>query len=185
VFAEALRISPEFGSLGDMDKTKIMFVCTGNICRSPLAQAVFEHHARLRGLEDRFVVESSGLQSFHVGEQADNRMRSVAREHGVRLDHLARQVQPRDLRDYDFVLAMDRGHLQELRRMTGGEPELTDKVRLFGEFDPAAEKATEVPDPYYGGIDGFEQVFEIVDRTARNLMEQLVEADSSVTRGRR
>ena len=67
--------------------------------------------------------------------------------------------------------------------MAGGDPELTEKVRLFGEFDPAGEEAVEVPDPYYGGIDGFQQVFEIVDRTARTLMEQLVEADSSVPRG--
>ncbi len=168
-----------------MDKITIMFVCTGNVCRSPLAQGVFEHHARVQGVGDRFAVESAGVQSFHVGEQVDSRTRQVAREYGVHLDHLARQIQPRDLRDYDLILAMDRVQLQELRRMTGGDPELSGKIRLFGEFDPESESPTEISDPC-GAEDereAFRAMFEIIDRTARNLMEQYARPHSHAGRG--
>ena len=168
-----------------MDKTTIMFVCTGNVCRSPLAQGVFEHCARLQGVGDRFAVQSAGLQSFHVGEQVDSRTRQVAREYGVHLDHQARQIQARDLRDYDLILAMDRAQLQELRRMTGGDPEHSEKIRLFGEFDPESESSTEIPDPHSAEDEGeaFRAMFEIIERTARNLIEQRVRQHSPAGRG--
>lgn len=151
---------------------RIMFVCTGNICRSPLAHAVFEHKAAERGVAGEYEVESAGLTAYHLGDNADPRMRRTAAEHGVRLDHMARLFQPGDLADYDLILAMDRGHFEDLRHMAANEGE-RGKVRLFREFDPQAREGDEVPDPYYGGARGFEDVYDIVERTSDVLLDTL------------
>ena len=151
---------------------KIMFVCTGNICRSPLAHAVFAHKAAERGVADQYQLESSGLTAYHVGDNADPRMRRTAAQRGVNLDHMARRFMPRDLEHYDLVLAMDQGHFSDMRRMAADDNERA-KIRMFREFDPEARDGAEVPDPYYGGARGFDDVYDIVERTTETLLDAL------------
>lgn len=151
---------------------KIMFVCTGNICRSPLAEAVFEQLAAEAGLGDQFRVESSGTTAYHVGQAADDRMRSVAASHGVQIQNRSKQLTAADLEEYDLVLAMDRSNLHEIHYIAESAG-LLEKVKLFREFDPHGGPEAEVPDPYYGGRSGFERVFEMVDRTSRRLLNEL------------
>ncbi|TVR73982.1 MAG: low molecular weight phosphotyrosine protein phosphatase [Spirochaetaceae bacterium] len=158
---------------------RIMFVCTGNICRSPLAHRLLEKQASDRGVADRIEVESSGTDHWHVGEEVDSRMRSTAAAHGLKLNHRARQIEPEDLREYDLVIAMGAGHLRAVRSLAhragvSNAPE----PRLFREFDPlvaGTRKIPDVPDPYYGGDSGFEEVYRIVERTCASLLDALQE----------
>lgn len=151
---------------------KIMFVCMGNICRSPVAHAVFQKYVDERGLSDQFHIESSGTIDYHVGEQADARMRATAAEHGVHIDHLANHLSAKDLDVYDLVLAMDLDNLKNIRALAKDDSQLQ-KVKLFRDYDPEAGERAEVPDPYYGGSDGFETVYEIVERASKTLLNKL------------
>lgn len=149
-----------------------MFVCLGNICRSPLAHAVFQQLINDRKLGDSYFVESSGTCAYHVGEQSDIRMRKTASERGVQIDHKARQIFRFDLEEYEYIFAMDRNNYQGIRRLTSNE-NLLKRIYLFRDFDPV-EKG-DVPDPYYGGQNGFDDVFDIVDRTCRNILDLMEE----------
>jgi protein-tyrosine phosphatase len=151
--------------------TSILFVCLGNICRSPLAEGVFKHLAEQKGLADRFHVESAGTGSWHVGEEADARSQRVARDNGITLDSRARQVEPGDLERFDHVVAMDRDNLRTLERMRDAQGG-TRRIRLLRDFDPEAD-GDEVPDPYYGGPGGFDDVFEMVRRSCEGLLEDV------------
>jgi protein-tyrosine phosphatase len=151
---------------------KIMFVCTGNICRSPLAEAVFRGLVGETRVGDGFEVESSGTTAYHVGQETDGRMRAVAEKHGVRIRKRSKQLQPSDLDRCDLILAMDRSNLREIGSIAG-DGGLRGKVKLFREFDPQGGPHAEVPDPYYGGHAGFEMVFGMIDRTCRALFAQL------------
>lgn len=146
--------------------TRILFVCLGNICRSPAAEGVFRHLVAEEGLADAFVIDSAGTGSWHIGEQADRRMRAAADRRGIRLAGLARQVVATDFEDFDWILAMDESNLQHLRAMA--HPSRHDRIRLFREFDP--QGAGNVPDPYFGDHDGFADVLDIVTRTSRGLL---------------
>jgi protein-tyrosine phosphatase len=151
--------------------TSVLFVCLGNICRSPLAEGVFRHLAADAGLADRFVVDSAGTGAWHEGEPADSRSIQVAAAHGVTLDGRARQVTAEDLRAFDVVLAMDRDNLdvlEEISSTAGG----TARLHLLREFDAAAD-SDEVPDPYYGGPHGFENVYRMVHAACEGLLREL------------
>ncbi|WP_076487558.1 low molecular weight protein-tyrosine-phosphatase [Alkalispirochaeta americana] len=156
-----------------------MFVCTGNICRSPLAQAILEKMALDRGVSEQIQVESSGTDGWHVGENADSRMRETAAAQGVNLNHRARQFSAGDLQEYDLVFAMGRNHLKAIReiaRREGGSARA--KVVLFREFDPALSgggNPPDVPDPYYGGAEGFREVYRIVERTCDEILNEIQE----------
>ena len=152
---------------------RIMFVCSGNICRSPLAHRVFEHHLRQEGVEGRFHVESSGIGSWHVGENIDPRMRGTAREHGLNISHRAQQLSAADLEEYDLILVMEQSHRRQIERQAR-DPEIMEKVRLFREWDPKGGPTAEVPDPYYGGGSGFEEVYQMVDRTSKALLDDIL-----------
>jgi protein-tyrosine phosphatase len=152
----------------------VLFVCLGNICRSPLAEGVFRHILDEEGLSDRFLVDSAGTGSWHVGESPDHRAMRSAATHGVSLSGHARQVQPEDFRRFHYMVAMDRSnlsHLERYREGVGGEAALY----LLREFDPDGGPGAEVPDPYYGGPDGFEEVFTMVDRSCRELLSHILE----------
>lgn len=153
-------------------RTSILFVCLGNICRSPLAEGVFRDRVAKRGLTDRFEIDSAGTGGWHVGEPADARAAMVAESHGVTLESRARQVSEDDLARYDYVIAMDRDNLAELERMAAGMEDGAE-IHLLREFDPSGG-GDEVPDPYYGGASGFEAVYDMVSRSCDGLLEHVL-----------
>jgi protein-tyrosine phosphatase len=150
---------------------KVLFVCMGNICRSPTAEGVFKGLVERAGLGEEIVSDSAGTHDYHVGEAPDPRAQSAARARGYDLSRLcARQVKPRDFSEFDYVLAMDEANLGQLRHLC--PPGHAGKVRLFMEF--AGQGAPrEVPDPYYGGAPGFERVLDLVERASRGLLDHL------------
>jgi protein-tyrosine phosphatase len=150
---------------------RILFVCLGNICRSPTAEAVVRALAALEAPELGLEVDSAGTAGYHVGDAPDPRMRAAAARRGYDLTALrARVVEPGDFERFDLILAMDRENLAVLRRRA---PEtMRERVRLFLEFDPQGE-LHEVPDPYYGGPNGFEEVLDLIESAARGLLRDL------------
>ncbi|MEO0512605.1 MAG: low molecular weight protein-tyrosine-phosphatase [Planctomycetota bacterium] len=148
------------------ETASVLFVCLGNICRSPLAEGVFLHLARERGVAERFQVDSAGTEGWHSGEPADPRSIAVARRHGVDLPSRARKVTPDDLDRFDLVVVMDGSNRDDLVAL-GADPS---RVRLLRAWDPEAEPGDEVPDPYYGGDDGFDLVYAMCDRACRGLL---------------
>ncbi|MBI4032036.1 MAG: low molecular weight phosphotyrosine protein phosphatase [Proteobacteria bacterium] len=149
----------------------VLFVCTGNICRSPTAEGAFRRHVREAGLEKRFRIDSAGTTGYHAGDPPDSRSLSVALECGVAMDDLrARRLEQSDFHEFDLILAMDGGHMAEMRRMAGAESRA--RLSMFLDFLPDAGRA-DVPDPYYGGRKDFLYVFELADRGARALLSHL------------
>ncbi len=151
---------------------RLLFVCLGNIIRSPLGEHLFRHLAGQRRVGDRYEVDSAGTSAWHVGEPPDPRMRRTAASHGLEYTGQARQIELRDLDDFDLVLAMDQSNRSSLLGMTSS-PEQQAKIRLLREFDPQGEGSSDVPDPYYGGQDGFETTYRIVERSVRGLLDAL------------
>ncbi|MFG0313737.1 MAG: low molecular weight protein-tyrosine-phosphatase [Phycisphaerales bacterium] len=158
----------------DSDRMGVLFVCLGNICRSPMAEAIFLHHVRERELLDRFDIDSCGTGQWHVGERPDPRAVQVAKKNGVDMTSIARQLDPSsDFDRFDLFIPMDRenqGHL-----IGAGAPQ--SKVRLMRSFDPAhASKpndAPDVPDPYFGEGDGFKNVFEMLSLACTGMLDEL------------
>lgn len=151
---------------------RVLFVCLGNICRSPLAEGVFQRKVAEAGLEDRVEVDSAGTSGYHAGAPADARMCATAAAHGTALDALrSRALERSDLSYYDHVFVMDRDNLHDTLFLDPDGDHGT-RVRLFREFDPTPEDY-QVPDPYYGGDQGFEHVYAIVDRTTDAILERL------------
>ena len=153
--------------------TKILFVCTGNICRSPVAEAVFAHFAQQAGRADEFELDSAGTGGWHAGELPDPRSRAVAQKHGLTLTHRARQVARTDFMDFDLLIIMDREHRQDLLTFASLTPAQRAKVKLLREWDPKADGDLDVPDPYYDGPEGFEQMYEMIERSARELLKSI------------
>lgn len=149
---------------------KIVFVCLGNICRSPTAEGVFQHLVEERGLEPFFEVDSAGTSAYHVGESANRHSQRTANEHGVDLRSRARQFEASDLDYFDLIITMDDENLANVKRLVSGEQE--DKVARLRDFDPQPEDG-QVPDPYAGGREGFENVYQIVLRSCRELIGKL------------
>lgn len=160
----------------------VLFVCLGNICRSPLAEGVFRHLADEAGVAERYRIDSAGTGGWHAGEPPDRRSAEVARKNGIHLTGSARKVSPDDLLAFDYIVAMDAQNLRDLREMaSAGVPakaseedaKVQASIRLMREFDAEAAGDLDVPDPYYGGPDGFDRVFEMVDRSCRSLLAKL------------
>jgi protein-tyrosine phosphatase len=147
----------------------------GNICRSPTAEGVMRHVLLEAGLDSRIEVDSAGTGAWHVGDRADQRARAAAHRRGIDLTSIARQVTRADLHAFDLVLAADAANRRELLRLAGEDPERRAKVRLLREFDSASVQAgdLDIPDPYYGGVDGFDDVLEIVEAACRGLLVEL------------
>lgn len=151
---------------------RICFVCLGNIVRSPLAEHLFKQAAGQRGLDGRYEAASAACGDWHVGEAPDARMRQVAAERGLVYTGKARQFKRSDFERYDLVLAMDTDnwqHLMDIARIGADQ----DKIHLLREFDPEAIPGSSVPDPYYGGLRGFEEVYEIIERSVNGLLDAL------------
>lgn len=145
----------------------------GNICRSPLAESIFRHLARERGVEHRFEIDSAGTSGYHEGDPPDRRSVAMARTRGVEVVGRSRPILPDDLHEWDYVIVMDtenRAHVDDMRSATGGAA----RVHRLREWDPDAGDG-DVPDPYYGGARGFEDVHDIVERSCAALLDHLLE----------
>jgi protein-tyrosine phosphatase len=152
---------------------RILFVCMGNICRSPTAEGVMRGLLCEQGLEAEIEVDSAGTGDWHTGEPPDSRATAAARSRGIRLEGAARVVTPADFYEFDLILAADRRNLRELSALAPGDARA--RLHLLREFDPTAPGAPDldVPDPYYGGDDGFEQVIDLIEAACRGLLEEL------------
>lgn len=156
------------------ERVRLLFVCLGNICRSPTAEGVMRHLVVQEGVEDEIELDSAGTGSWHVGSAPDARATAAAAGRGVTLAGTARQVRQADFAEFDLILAMDSANLRDLRAVAPGGQE-REKVRLLREFDPASagERDLDVPDPYYGGEDGFGEVFELVRAACEGLLAEI------------
>lgn len=150
-------------------KLAVCFVCSGNICRSPIAEKVYATTLDRAGLADRVQVSSAGTGPWHAGEPADARAVEVLRRHGYPTDHVARQLNPNDL-DADLLLAASAEHVAALTRVLGRQ-EAAERVRLLRSFDPNAPTGAELPDPYYGADDGFDEVLAMVEAAMPGLLD--------------
>lgn len=148
---------------------RVCFVCTGNICRSPMAEHVFRARVAEAGLADAVVVDSAGTGGWHEGDSADPRTVAVLEEHGYGSAHTARRFRASWFAALDLVIALDEGHLRELRRLAP-TPEAAAKIRLLRSYDPEAGAELDVPDPYYGGREGFEECLEMVETASEGLL---------------
>ncbi|SEL08139.1 low molecular weight protein-tyrosine-phosphatase [Streptacidiphilus jiangxiensis] len=152
---------------------RICFVCTGNICRSPMAEQVMRERLAEAGLAGRVVVDSAGTGSWHEGDPADERAVRVLREAGYESEHVARQFHADWFRDLDLVVALDRGHERALRRLARTSAE-ADKIRLLRSYDPASSAdELDVPDPYYGDLTGFEEVLRLCEAGCDGLLAEV------------
>jgi len=156
---------------------RVLFVCLGNICRSPTAEGVMRALVEQEDLAELVQLDSAGTGAWHVGSPPDARATHAARARGVALAGRARQVRENDFHDFDLLLAMDRENRRELQRLAPGAAERA-KVRLLREFDPASDdgpprRDLDVPDPYYGAAGGFDEVFELVHAACRGLLEEI------------
>lgn len=150
---------------------KIVFICMGNICRSPSAEAVFAQLVKSRGLESEFQLDSAGTHSYHIGAKPDQRSRQAARQRGIEMDHLrARQVVAADYERFDHLIVMDEANRRELQHMFPDKDQV--KVQSMMSFAPESTHS-EVPDPYYGGADGFDLVLDLLADASEGLLDHL------------
>ncbi len=153
-------------------RVRVCFVCLGNICRSPTAEGVMQRIVDNAGLGDHVVVDSAGTAAHHVGERADARARKAAKKRGLALTSRARQFRPTDFGEFDYVLAMDAANLANLEAL-GGSDEFRGQLRLLRDFDPIMRTGCDIPDPYYGGENGFEEVLDFCEAACRGLFEEI------------
>jgi len=149
----------------------VLFVCMGNICRSPTGEGVFRHYVKDAGYAEHIRVDSAGIIDYHAGDPPDYRMCEVAARRGYILNSVARQVMPRDIREFDLIVPMDHDNLYDLERIAGGPHS---HFLLLGSFisgSPESRLAPPVPDPYYGGEGGFEKVLDMVEAACPAMLD--------------
>lgn len=153
---------------------KVMFVCLGNICRSPIAEAVFQHLVNEKGLSKKYFADSSGTSAFHVGADPDPRMAVTAEKRGIPMNHSAQQFKKEHFEKFDYIFAMDKSNYEDIISMTQNA-KLRQKVHLLREFDDQASSSrADVPDPYYrGGMGAFDDVYDIVSRSCAEALNRL------------
>ena len=158
------------------NKYKVLFVCLGNICRSPAAHGIFEHIVREKGMSGRIDVDSAGTYSGHRGELPDRRMRNAAMYRGYALTHRSRPVSSLDFLDFDMIIAMDDQNYEDLMHLAPSV-EATHKIRRMAEFF-TKHKISYVPDPYYMGAEGFQLVLDLLEEGCLNLFNEIIKAES-------
>ena len=151
---------------------KVLFVCLGNICRSTMAEGVFRNIVEKRGLQNQIICDSAGTSNYHIGERADSRTLQVLAEKGIELPHLGRQLQLSDFDDFDYILAMDKNNLRDIQKLAIQKKDFNAQIHLMTDFDES-QIGGEVPDPYYGNIQDFKHVYEIVYSASLGLINKL------------
>jgi protein-tyrosine phosphatase len=149
---------------------KLLFVCLGNICRSPSAENIMNHLIQQRGLQEQIICDSAGTSSYHIGSAPDRRMSAAAAQQGVKLVGQARQFQPLDFEQFDLILAMDKANYEDIVRL---DPARRDQVKLICDFC-RTHRDREVPDPYYGGDAGFTYVIDLLFDACEGLLGDIV-----------
>ena len=150
----------------------VIFVCLGNICRSPLAEAIFQNQINKIGLKQTVSCASAGTAHWHIGDQPDPRTLEIASDNHIPMSHRGRQIKPEDYPEYDYIIAMDHDNRNDILKSIPGN--LKDRVFLMREFDNL-RSGLDVPDPYYGEKEDFQLVFEILDESCRNFIDFLIE----------
>ena len=150
---------------------RILFVCLGNICRSPAAEAVFKHLIKLKGIEDQFVIDSAGTGDWHVGELADKRMRAAAEKRGIEMTSRARQIRKEDFKEFDLIIAMDDSNVANIKKIVVDQDDIN-KIKKMTDYQ-SDKSVTIVPDPYFGGDEGFEYVLDLVSEASKGLINDL------------
>ena len=154
---------------------KILFVCLGNICRSPAAEGIFKQKIKDRDLENLFVVDSAGTGGWHVGNLADRRMREAALSRGIELTSRSRQIDENDLYEFDHIIVMDKDNLNAVKSLIKDDMHhVNSKIKLILSYSKKS-KLDEVPDPYYGGQSGFEEVLDLLDEAIDELIDSLLD----------
>lgn len=154
------------------DKRRVLFVCLGNICRSPAAEEIFRQVVERRGNLADWVIDSAGMGNWHIGQLPDNRMRVHARRRGYELTHHARQVKESDFDDFDLIIGMDSSNIADLRELAP-TPEAESKIIAMSKYFTLATRYDYVPDPYYEGAEGFELVLDLLEDACENLYSKL------------
>lgn len=152
---------------------KILFVCLGNICRSPLAEAIFKKQILLRGLDEKYVSDSCGTANYHVGDKPDPRTIRNARHNEVDIQHVGRQLSADDFLKFDLILTMDRQNFQNTIEIAASVSDKLAEIKMIRTYDPESLGVQDVPDPWYGNEDGFEEIFQMLWRTCDELINQL------------
>ena len=152
--------------------TRVLFVCLGNICRSPLAEAIFDQMLKEKGLEAEISCDSSGTGGWHVGELPDPRTRAVAQQYGVPLDHRGRQFSVADFETYDYIVAMDQENYAHIKGMAPHTNTPSYQLHLMRDFDTTSGEP-DVPDPYWGGEQGFDDMYHLLSRSCAKLLAHI------------
>lgn len=172
----------QIGPFSTFVKLQVLFVCLGNICRSPLAEGAFRELVAQKGLSDSISCDSAGTHGYHIGALPDRRSRRVAADYGITLTHHARKLSSDDFANFDYIIAMDESNLENIQtqsyRSTGFYPE-EGRVLLYRDFDEQADSLN-VPDPYYDDMSAFENVFQIVSRCGEHFLEYLIKEHNLV-----
>ena len=163
----------------DSKKYSVLFICLGNICRSPAAQAVMQAMVDERGLSDCFYIDSAGIGGWHIGDLPDKRMRVHARPRGYELTHRARKVRSADFEDFDLIVGMDASNIDDLCNLAM-TLEQQDKVVMMGDYIRQYPNYDHVPDPYYEGSEGFELVLDLLEDACDNLLDRIIEQNNIV-----
>lgn len=150
---------------------KILFVCLGNICRSPMAEGIFLHLCAEQGLSSAYTVDSAGTGDWHAGQQPDKRSIAAAQRQGIKLTHVCRQIRPADFLEFDQILVMDKSNFKDLTEQC--PPQYQTKIKLIRDFDSDGEKGLDVPDPYYGGPSDFDALYSLLYRCCTYLLKDL------------